>query len=83
MTQRPQVRYEVSDGVIGEYTITGYFDDPLSAYRAFELCHGDFARGVAMVYRLDGDDEAYGVTEDGGIHPESRTIVPDDKGAKR
>lgn len=65
-----QFRYEVSDGATGEHTITGYFTDPRSAYMAFERCHGDFARGVALVYRIDGkDDEIYSVQEDASIAP--------------
>lgn len=69
-----EYRFEVSDGATGQHTITGLFTDPLSAWRAFERCHGDFAKGVALVYRLDGDDEAYSVNEDGGISPIQRVI---------
>jgi hypothetical protein len=64
-----ECRFEVSDGVTGEFTITGYFTDPLKAYKAFERCHGEIARGVALVYRLDGDYETYAVNEAGGISP--------------
>ena len=69
-------RYEVSDGAIGDHTITGQFTDPLSAYAAFERAYGDGARGCALVYRLDGDDEIYAVSADGGIYP-TRGMIDD------
>lgn len=72
-----EYRYEVSDGAIGHYTITGYFTDPLAAYRAFEAAHGDFARGCALVYRLDGDDEIYAVDENCGISPMAGRVNDD------
>jgi hypothetical protein len=72
-----QFRYEVSDGAIGHATITGYYTDPLSAYLAFEAAHGDFARGCALVYRLDGDDEMYAVDENCGISPMAGVIHDD------
>ena len=64
-------RYEVSDGVTGEFTITGYFRDPLAAYESYEKVFGAISRGAALIYRLDGDDEMYGVNDVGGIFPMS------------
>lgn len=78
-----QFRYEVSDGAIGHATITGYYTDPLSAYRAFEAAHGDFARGCALVYRLDGDDEMYAVDENCGISPMAGVVHDDANDIRR
>lgn len=33
--------YIVSDGVMGDHTITGAYDSPLSAVKAWIKCHGD------------------------------------------
>ena len=71
-------RYEVSDGVTGEWTITGYFAKPLDAVRAFIRCH-DIDHDSLLVYELLENDEdscCYSVNVEG----EKITIQPIPRG---
>ena len=63
-------RYEVSDGILGTQTITGYFSSHIEAMEAFERAHGTNFRGAALVYRLCDDGSiscVYESCENGSI----------------
>lgn len=61
--------YEVSDGVTGMRTITGYFKTPLAAVRAFELAHGPGFRGSAIVGQIGEHGEVHKVDTKGSLYP--------------
>jgi hypothetical protein len=71
---RTERRYEVSDGVTGAWTITGYFPTPIEAVAAFVRCH-EVAFDNILVYELLPDDQdscVYSATVNGSeisLHP--------------